>query len=74
MKKKPIANILIIACAVLAGAPACTTDAATGRRKLSPAAEASLDRIAAHALTAAETAVIREIDSRFGPPVPSSTK
>lgn len=62
MKKKPIASILITVCAALAGAPACTTDPATGRRALTPEAEASIQRIATHALTAAEAAAIRQID------------
>jgi hypothetical protein len=63
MKKKPLASILITVCAALAGAPACTTDATTGRRTLSPEAEASIQRIATHALTAAEAAAIRQIDA-----------
>lgn len=72
MKKKPIASILITVCAALAGAPACTTDAATGRRQLTPAAEASLQRVAEHALTAAEAAAIRQIDNALR--VPTSGK
>lgn len=60
MKKN---NTLIIACAVAAVLTGCTTDAATGRRHLSPELEAAASRVAVHALTAAEAGLNARIDS-----------